>query len=541
MSSNPSISGPPKDFLLLEEPKFANPDDPERPNRLCICLSDLHFTDGTVGDQSAENVVWEEVFNDIRDLCLNRKVKELHLILVGDIADMIRTAAWSAELPSPVYPWERSNPKFKTILRKVLDRIVSIHADPPKAGKKPGFFYLLKQLSPTLESQGCKVRLLVLLGNHDKEILADDGILKDFYEKCLGQPIENLSPEYRRWVGEMYFGDNERFKDAASVPWAPFYWGDRGFRLFVTHGQWRDQDNSRRFAAQGGKPGWQVSDGWRPDVWRQLAYAPFTEACFGDSVAAGVLSGFIYRAKTTLQGIVGGSTADVQKEIRRLNKILDELDLYRPTSAAVKRVIQEIWRLRKKGSEFAQVRTLIENELLASVSAWLSWSFTLDSASTSVRWILRIAKPIVALLKLFGGRVSIGFIYFLMSLLDKLQQWQRDDPSYKEMSGFPGFLEDYRKYGFRIHGEGHTHIPLQEELHFPIPDENKNYTYVNFGAWRDQVVTKQSKGYRRRGVGRALFIIDSAAPVPGQGRRYAYWVQDVMSWSHKADNFGVKK
>jgi hypothetical protein len=29
------------------------------------------------------------------------------------------------------------------------------------------------------------------------------------------------------------------------IPRLPFYWGDLGFRLFVTHGQWRDPANSR--------------------------------------------------------------------------------------------------------------------------------------------------------------------------------------------------------------------------------------------------------------------------------------------------------
>ena len=95
----------------------------------------------------------------------------------------------------------------------------------------------------------------------------------------------------------------------------------------------------------------------------------------------------------------------------------------------------------------------------------------------------------------------------MMSLLNRLQQGifqQNGNPSYKEMERFPAFLQEYRDYGFRIHGEGHTHIPIQEELCFDKPEENPNYTYINFGTWRDQIVPKLEKSYRKRGIGRAF-------------------------------------
>ncbi|WP_019868103.1 hypothetical protein [Methylovulum miyakonense] len=546
----------PKDFYLLNQPGFADPDDPDRPNRLCICFSDVHFTDGTVGNQSADSVVWENVFNRIQDLCTLHNIQELTLLLVGDVADMIRTAEWSE---NGVYPWERDDSRFNGILQKIMQGIIDKHSGEPKPCDKPGFFYWLKKLPQMLEKLNLqvKVQTLVLLGNHDKEMFADDATLKMFYEQCLGQPVPELTEAYRRWVGKMYFGDeNHYLDDTQHVPWLPFYWADRGFRLFVTHGQWRDQDNSRVIKAQGPLPGWQVSDGWNLDTWRQLKYAPFTAACFGDTVAAGVLSGFIYTTKKKLNALIGPTqsnqqTTPVKVEIERLCKTLDELDLYRPTYAAVGRIIKDTWRLRKKGKEFAGIRKIIEDELLNSIHTWLGWDFTLESATPTLKIGLRIAKPIVSVMSLLGSTIELGFLYLMMWGMTQLKQGVfnfGDAPSYKDMKKFPTFLEAYRDYGFRIHGEGHTHIPLQEELYFKQPDkpeDRKSYTYINFGTWRDQIVIAQKGKYRRRGVGRALCVLDLVSDTSVEcikekdlnKRGYAYWIEDILTWGDHFDRF----
>lgn len=540
----------PENFYLLHDDADAD----SRPNRLCVCLSDVHFTDGTVGNQSAEAVVWDKVFDSIVNMCKDKEndIKELTLVLVGDVVDMIRTARWAQ---NEFYPWQRADdPKrFKKILKDIMKGIITKHTQAPSLNpdEKTGFFYFLQELPQRLESQQCAVQTLVLLGNHDKEIFADDEILKMFYEQCLGQSIQSLSPAYRRWIGKMYFNDASHYDDPRSVPRLPFYWGDQGFRLFVTHGQWRDDDNSCRIKPQQGKPGWQVKNGWRPDIWQKIDYAPFTQSCFGDTVAAGLLSGFIDRTKKRLDELEtaltkkeklapqgGQEIAREYQEIARLKRILDELDLYRPTYAAVQRIIKEIWRLRGQSKPLTNLETIIEEELLDSIYTWLSWDFTLASATPSRRSVLRIARMFVGILKRLGARIELGFLYSVMWVLNRLQQgifFHKDDPSYREMRRFPGFLKEFRDCGFRIHGEGHTHIPLQDELDFDKPEGNPNYTYINFGTWRDQIVLKQKKSYRRRGVGRVLSVIDLAAKPDSSERGFVYWVEDVLHWGDQLD------
>lgn len=131
-------------------------------------------------------------------------------------------------------------------------------------------------------------------------------------------------------------------------------------------------------------------------------------------------------------------------------------------------------------------------------------------------------------------------IYWLTKSFARFQDFSgyRDNQvSFKEMRKFPCFLPAYRDYGFRIHGEGHTHIALEEDVYFKTPDINRNYTYINFGAWRDRIVKKQTEGYRRRGIGRALVVLDLRPEKIGGERQFTYYTQDALSWSDQRDRF----
>ena len=61
-----------------------------------------------------------------------------------------------------------------------------------------------------------------------------------------------------------------------------------------------------------------------------------------------------------------------------------------------------------------------------------------------------------------------------------------------------------------------------------------NYTYINSGAWRDQIVIKRNGGYRRRGIGRGLFVFDTWVHEE-QRRDYRYYVRDLLSWNDPYD------
>ncbi len=223
----------------------------------------------------------------------------------------------------------------------------------------------------------------------------------------------------------------------------------------------------------------------------------------------------------------------------RLMCILDELDLYRPTYKALTRLLEETKSMRDKECDH-KVINIIEGTLYKCIIDWLSWDFTYES-SPWLRCIgLWLVKIILKLLKLFDVGLEIKAIAWLMKFLGnviRLNPFRKSGLSFKKMAKFPAFLPAYKHYGFQIQGEGHTHQPLQEDLNFK---REKPSTYINFGTWRDQIVSRKETGYRRRSILREFYILDLKDTINGGGRSFDYFTNDILSWSDKSDMFSRK-
>lgn len=494
----------------------------DRGNRLCVSISDIHLTDGTVGFQNLGHAIWNAFYDTIKQRCVRYEIDELVLVLDGDIVDMIRSSKWAAHEP-PIYPWERERKQeFSYVVNSIIRDIVE--------NQHAHFFKWLRELQSNLKQENklgdIKVNTVIILGNHDKELFCDQKALKYFYEKGLGRNFDQISEEERKGLGRMY-GDEAMFQDPTQAPYLPFYYGDTGFRFFVTHGQWRDSANSRHIKAQGGKPGWKTANGWQLETWQQLKFSPFFEPCFGDSVAAGVLSTFIYKTKKKL--------VDANYHDSRLNSILDELDLYRPTYTAFNRILEEASKMREQ-KKAQKAIDIIEDTLYNCIIEWLSWDFTYQATTFLRGKGLRLAKRVLETMKSIGYGLEIKSIAALMRILAFFDHLHQPSIKLSQLKKFPSFLPSYLHYKFQIHGEGHTHQSLQEE-----PDIGTDHpvTYINFGTWRDQIIPRKKRGYRRRSVLRALFILDiinyNAQTKETMPRTFDYFVEDIIHWSDAKD------
>lgn len=506
---------------------YMPPENPSRARRLCICLSDIHCTDGTVGQQSADPEIWPWTFSQIRQLCETFSVTHLYLILAGDIVDMIRTRQWvNPEQHGELFPWETEVPGYARRLQSIFDGILERHARP-----EGSLFHQLQQarsqwpgdLLPRLET----FTVIPILGNHDKEILRDKQVLRGFWEQLLGISLKEIPSGYRKYLSEQYGMD---FTAPDSAPWPPFYWMDSGFRLLATHGQWRDPDNHAT------TEGWSGKDGWRPETWQREHYRPFTASCFGDTVAAGLLSGYISITKERL--LQDAATAGPNRD--RILNILDELDLYRPSYAAVERLEQEVRRLaQEEGHQSARhIKKILEDTLLEQVQKWLGWRFTRLSTSAGRRAMLEVARFLVDLKRLGPQRgLKLQVIYKLFRLLhwfNRHQDETKEMPT-RQLLHLPAFSDPgCQALGLQLHVEGHTHTPLEADLDI---GPHKNRSYINLGTWRNRVVKKRVGSYRRRGVGRMLCILD----LPGEEERdFSYWVIDFTQWKDRADDLTRK-
>lgn len=509
-------------------------DDPERGNRLCVCISDIHLTDGTVGFQNLGEFIWKGFYDSLVERCKTYYINEVLFVLDGDIVDMIRSSRWAEK---GIYPWERERKQeFSDVVNHIIKKIVEVeHKD---------FFDALSNLADRLanEVDGIikeNVKIVITVGNHDKEMFCDQKALTYFYEKGLGIKLRDIPMKERQAIGRMY-GDQTMFEDRSTAPYFPFYYGDTGFRFFTTHGQWRDKANSRRVYPENGLPGWSAEEGWNVEKWQKLQFSPFFLPCFGDSVAAGVLSTFIYKVKTQLK--------EAGYKDHRLNCILDELDLYRPTYAALTRILAETSRMRDVNKQAQNTQApaetiskqqnaikIIEDTLYQCIIEWLNWDFTYQTSPVIRRIGFMITKKVLTTLQTFGYGLEITAITWLMKILALIDRHHNKGVKLQEMRKFPAFLPEYQHYGFQIHGEGHTHVPLQEQ---PNIEGKRLSTYINFGTWRDQILPRKDKGYRRQGVLRALYILDlenKSNTANPSARAFDYYVEDMVHWSDFKD------
>ena len=94
---------------------------------MLVTISDVHLTDGTSGttiDSNAFNIFRERLKDlayaasdrEVNGKEIYRPVKEIHLLLLGDILDVIRSTRW---LQDDVRPWH--DPTSKVFINKVRD------------------------------------------------------------------------------------------------------------------------------------------------------------------------------------------------------------------------------------------------------------------------------------------------------------------------------------------------------------------------------------------------------------------------------------
>lgn len=498
------------------------PESDQARNRLCVLISDVHCTDCTVGNQTAEETDWQLFFDQLRVSCrhpvnqdadavVGDTLDELVIVLNGDIVDLIRSSKWAE---SGVYPWHRDNPRFAGIVMEIMRDITEIHAGPPPtvAGTPySGFFFWLRQTISLLQANGVAVTVIPIVGNHDKELQVVPAARQMFYEQCLGMTAQKIPDRYRVWVAQQLGTSPEEL-----YPCLPVYFADRSLRLMATHGQWRDPDNVRPTET------WKPLQGWQPHHWHGEQYRAFSEPCFGDTVAAGLLSHFIWCTAKNLRQDSSGA--------KRIRGLLDEMDLYRPTVLAVARLLGEARRLARSDKIDKDLRNYIVQCFRGSLGAWLAHSTTWDSATHRMR--LRLLA-ISCLRHLRWTWVDL----LLMKMMARAQEPEASIAT-DDLLELPAFQDAYRALGLRLHVEGHTHIALEEDVKFRTPREDRNYTYVNLGAWRDLIVEKRNGGYRRRGMGRALYIFDLAKlaqTMPDDAFRY--YARDLASWSDRRDRW----
>lgn len=493
------------------------PDTAGTDRRIAVLISDIHCTDYSVGNQTADGTDWENFFREL-EVILNASItdnSEILLILNGDVIDLLRSGKWA---DAGVYPWQRDNPRFRQIVLDIMQEIVERHVRHPEGDSdSSGFFYYLQRMVLNLRENTTHVTIIPTVGNHDKELQVVPEAREIYYRQCLGLSADDLGSGYRNWVAAQMGTD-----PGAAWPVLPCYVADLRLRLFATHGQWRDKTNCRPTKH------WKFSAGWQPQIWQKEQYRAFSDSCFGDTIATGLLSHFIWNATHAIKQdvIPFASERHQAEEINHLLDVLYEMDLYRPTAQAVVCLLKEAKNVDQSDKITKLLYKTVIDQYRNSLRSWLAHPETFSTAPLFFVFIL-YAISFLSSLRLV----------WMDTKLMQLMAWASDMKGKTSFKKLPAFLEDYRLLGFRLHAEGHTHVTMDVDLRYSATHEHRNYTYVNTGAWRNRIVQKyQNKGYRRLSVGRAM-IVHGSASTGTVGDAYWFTLRDIVSRGDKLDRW----
>lgn len=139
---------------------------------MLVILSDIHLTDGTSGTTIEPRAFQKfgNILNDIIGDPDQAKIKEIQIVLLGDIFDVIRSSLWvrkeNQNRTHPIRPW--SNPgdqdsagwDVRTYAETIVQAMVK------NSGNKKAMHYLRKYQRDWAK-KGVKVDFTYLMGNHD--------------------------------------------------------------------------------------------------------------------------------------------------------------------------------------------------------------------------------------------------------------------------------------------------------------------------------------------------------------------------------------
>jgi UDP-2,3-diacylglucosamine pyrophosphatase LpxH len=158
---------------------------------MLVIISDLHFVDGTAGEHNvpadAFTIFFEGLKGNVeRLLRKNREVKEIKIVFLGDIFDLLRTEAWFEPVPENERPWGTRETKIREHANSIFDKI--LHANKATFELLGGS--LKKRFGFHVEPER-----VYIPGNHDrlcnKYPSLRKKVCKNLGIKSSGKPFEN--------------------------------------------------------------------------------------------------------------------------------------------------------------------------------------------------------------------------------------------------------------------------------------------------------------------------------------------------------------
>lgn len=425
---------------------------------MLVVISDLHFIDSTAGKHNINSEWFKNVFeNFIPELARGKQAKELKVLLMGDIVDLIRTEKW-LEAPRSVRPWgeegrsdvnnagsDLSGSKTQELCLDILGDSEDLeetgdHEKKTIFARNWKTFDLFKnrfahRVREEMQDDDFKVEVIYLPGNHDRLCNLYPGV-RNTLRDALGLTI-NESTVLGDPTGEDW--------------WYLPYFKDEAYGVYARHGHEYDIYN------YGGG--------------NDLTRTGQLQVSIGDAIA----TEFAVKVPWLVREYVKKDPSIPNPE--RLIERLQEADNVRPLGSVVEWFYYSIkdrntGNVRKALKDALQktVEQMLDIEL---VQEWRSPETHADeviraAASPWLRWLPSTALRIFEaedLLSLFGGRESTRDAH-AEAAYNKETAWKQE--------------EDIRYVLY-----GHTHGPVIHPLEV---SRNREVVYINTGTWRNRIL-----------------------------------------------------
>jgi len=164
---------------------------------MLVIISDLHFVDGTAGEHNVPVNAFHIFFENLKSAAerlkkKKREVKEIKIVFLGDIFDLLRTEEWFEPLPEDERPWGTKKAKIKQHANDIFNKI--IHAN------KATFTLLSGSLTKEFGFHVEPERIYIP-GNHDR--------MCNKYPDLREKVCKNLGITFNGTPFDHYFQDTE--------------------------------------------------------------------------------------------------------------------------------------------------------------------------------------------------------------------------------------------------------------------------------------------------------------------------------------------
>ncbi len=366
---------------------------------MLVFISDLHFADGTAGEHNIPPEAFGYFFDDLISIAREPKyaIKEVKLVLLGDIFDLLRTWNWFG-YPVDERPWgaKEKEAALRVHAETIFDAIVENPVNARSLQIIRDRWAQIQERFPPPRSE-----FICFAGNHDRLLNQFPSLRKKVH---LHLPLSH-SPEER-------FPHARKFED---------------YGVFARHGHEFDSYN------------YEGGPGYGPEDYLQIP--------IGDPITTELVAKLPFEIKNRLDVVAGLPQAEKDKIVRNFQ----EIDNVRPFAAVIE------WLLYQVREKPAWLTELIEDAVDQVITDFNRLRFVQEWYARHDKWLdpfdvadqVQIALYILEKFKVFS-------LEKLFSLASRAKEMHFKD---KLLEAAPD-EEALRDPGCRYVVYGHTHEPL---------------------------------------------------------------------------------